>query len=53
MPCDLGTIIAIIIIIGLLANIFPILKRTITYVKFTGPAAIILIIIAWFLICGG
>ncbi|MHA1329887.1 MAG: hypothetical protein ACTSR2_02305 [Candidatus Hodarchaeales archaeon] len=52
MVCDLGTILAIVIIIGVLANAFPILRRTITYVKFTGPAAIILIIIAWYLICG-
>jgi len=52
MACDLGTILMIIIVIGVLANAFPILRRTITYLRFTGPAAIILIIIAWYLICG-
>jgi hypothetical protein len=52
MVCDLGTVLLIIIVIGTLANIFPILRRTITYLRFTGPAAVILIIIAWYLICG-
>jgi len=52
MPCDLGAILIIVVIFAILASVFPILRRTISYYRITGPAAIILIIVVWFLICG-
>jgi len=51
MACDLGIIISIVVIFAILSSIFPILRRTITYYKITGPVALILTIIAWYFIC--
>ena len=51
MACDLTTLVIAAVVFIILATVFPILRRTISYLKFTGPAAIGLIILAWYLLC--